>query len=140
VKFLLDTCVISEFTKKRPTARVTKWMNQQDEFSLYLSTITIGELYKGIAKLPDGQKKQDLQSWVATDLTRKFTGRILNVNQEVAQRWGILSANAEKIGRPVPILDGLLAATAQAFGLIFVTRNISHVEITGISILNPWTT
>ncbi|MFT5367682.1 MAG: putative nucleic acid-binding protein [Candidatus Latescibacterota bacterium] len=140
MKFLLDTCVISEFTKKRPTARVTKWMNQQDEFSLYLSTITIGELYKGIAKLPDGQKKQDLQSWVATDLTRKFTGRILNVNQEVAQRWGILSANAEKIGRPVPILDGLLAATAQAFGLIFVTRNISHVEITGISILNPWTT
>ena len=60
MKYLLDTCVISELTKKKPTTRVIKWMNQQDEFALYLSTITIGELYKGITKLPDNQKQQDL--------------------------------------------------------------------------------
>ena len=139
MKYLLDTCVISELTKKKPTTRVIKWMNQQDEFALYLSTITIGELYKGITKLPDNQKQQDLQRWVTTDLARKFTGRILNVNQEVAQQWGILSANADKKGRPLPVLDGLLAATAHVFGLTFITRNVSHVEITGIPIINPWT-
>jgi predicted nucleic acid-binding protein len=139
MKFLLDTCVISELTKKRPTARVIKWINQQDEFTLYLSTMTLGELHKGIAKLAPGQKQRDLQNWVETDLTRRFTGRILDVNQEVAQTWGILSAEAETKGRPVPVLDGLLAATAQAFGLTFVTRNVSHVEVTGIPIINPWT-
>lgn len=139
MKFLLDTCVISELTKKRPTARVVKWINQQDEFTLYLSTITLGELYKGIAKLPNGQKQQNLQNWLATDLTRRFTGRILDINQDVAHTWGILSAEAEKKGRPVPVLDGLLAATAKAFALTFVTRNIAHVETTGIPLLNPWT-
>ncbi|MGA1197771.1 MAG: PIN domain-containing protein, partial [Candidatus Latescibacterota bacterium] len=62
MKFLLDTCVISELTKKRPTARVIKWINQQDEFTLYLSTMTLGELQKAIAKLAPGQKQRDHQN------------------------------------------------------------------------------
>ena len=138
MKYLLDTCVISELTKKRPSTHLVQWLKQQDEFSLYLSVITIGELQKGIGKLPDSRKRRQLQEWVTHDLTRRFTGRILNIDQEVAQKWGDLSASAEKTGRPVPVLDGLLVATAQAHGLTFVTRNTTHVEVTGVPLLDPW--
>lgn len=138
MKYLLDTCVISEMTQKRPSAQVSRWMKQQDEFSLYLSVITLGELQKGIAKLPESQKRLELQEWVSNDLVRRFTGRILNVDRDVAEKWGDLSAASEKLGRPIPVLDGLLAATAVNFGLTFVTRNTSHVETTGVSLLDPW--
>lgn len=138
MKYLLDTCVISELVKKRPSQALTKWLSQQDEFSLFMSVITIGELQKGIGKLPESNRRLELQEWVANDLLRRFTGRILNIDLSVAEKWGEISAASEKTGRPVPVLDGLLMATAQSFGLTFVTRNISHVETTDASLFNPW--
>ena len=138
MKYLLDTCVISELVKKRPSARVTRWLDRQDEFSIYLSVITLGELQKGIDKLPKSRKRRQLKNWATSDLIHRFTGRILNIDSNIAQKWGTLSAEAETGGRPVPVLDGLLAATALSHGLTFVTRNTSHIEHTGVSMLNPW--
>lgn len=140
MKFLIDTCVISELVKKAPASGVTRWLEQQDELSLYLSVITFGELHKGIGQLHAGRKKRELYEWVEGQLSRRFTGRILDVDKDVAVRWGEISAAAGKFGRTVPVLDGLLAATALTFGLTFVTRNTDHFQETGVRLLDPWVT
>jgi predicted nucleic acid-binding protein len=138
VRSLLDTCVISELTKPRPAAKVLTWLDVQDELGLFLSVITLGEIQKGLTKLPASRKRRQLQQWVEQDLPRRFTGRILVVDQEVALRWGVISATAEQQGRPVPVLDGLLAATALVAGLTLVTRNTPHMEATGVPLVDPW--
>jgi toxin FitB len=138
VRYLLDTCVISEGTKKRPSRKVLTWLDVQDEMSLFLSVLTLGELYKGISKLPRSRRRDQLHHWVEHDLPRRFTGRILPVDQEVATRWGMITGEAEQAGHPIPVLDGLLAATARVAGMTLVTRNTPHMEHTGASVLDPW--
>ncbi|MBN1676079.1 MAG: type II toxin-antitoxin system VapC family toxin [Kiritimatiellae bacterium] len=138
MRYLLDTCVVSELTKKRPAGKVVGWVGAQDESALFLSVITFGEIQKGIGKLPDGRKRKRLQTWVDTDLAKRFTGRILDVGLDVACRWGQLAADAEKNGRRIPVLDGLIAATAFAAGLTVATRNTADMEATGVPLLDPW--
>ena len=138
MRYLLDTCVISELVKKKPSHRVMQWLGQQEEHSLFLSVITFGELHKGIGRLQMGRKKRELLEWVEGQLSKRFTGRILEVDREVAARWGEISATAEKAGRTVPVLDGLLAATALTSGLTFVTRNTDDVRATGVPVCDPW--
>jgi len=84
VKYLLDTCLISELVKKEPNLAVVNWLDGQDEQKLFLSVLNLGELQKGISKLPDGTKKDELQAWVALDLVERFTGRILEIDLETA--------------------------------------------------------
>jgi predicted nucleic acid-binding protein len=138
VRYLLDTCVISEVTKPRPAARVLTWLDTQDELALFLSVITFGELQKGITKLPASRKRRQLQQWVDQELTRRFTGRILGIDREVALRWGVMAGTADRQGQPLPVLDGLLAATAVVAGLILVTRDTPHVRATGVALFDPW--
>lgn len=140
MRYLLDTCVISEVVKKAPSSKVTQWLQRQEELSLFLSVITFGELHKGIGQLQAGRKQRELYEWVEGRLSRRFTGRILDVDKDVAVRWGEISAAAGRVGRTVPVLDGLLAATAMTFGLTFVTRNTDHVLETGVRLLDPWET
>jgi predicted nucleic acid-binding protein len=136
---LLDTCVISEPTKKRPSAKVLTWLDVQEELSLFLSVLTIGELQKGISKLPRSRHRSQLQQWVAQELPRRFTGRILPCDLEVATRWGMMSGEAERAGHPIPVLDGLLAAAAVVGGMTLVTRNTPHMAHTGAVVFDPWT-
>ena len=138
MRYLLDTCVISEVTKPRPTARVLTWLDIQEELSLFLSVITFGELQKGISKLPASRKRRQLQQWVDRELTRRFTGRMLGIDREVALRWGAMAGAAEQRGQPLPVLNGLLAATALAGGLTLVTRNTAHMQATGVALFDPW--
>jgi predicted nucleic acid-binding protein len=138
VRYLLDTCVISEVTKRRPAARVLTWLDTQGELALFLSVLTFGELQKGISKLPASRKRRQLQQWVDRELTRRFTGRILGIDREVALRWGAMAGAAERQGQPLPVLDGLLAATAVVGGLTLVTRNTPHVCATGVALFDPW--
>ena len=91
-----------------------------------------------MSKLPVSRKRGRLQQWIEQDLTRRFTGRILGVDLEVAMRWGAIAATAEQQGRPVPVLDGLLAATALVAGLTLVTRNTPHMQATGVPLFDPW--
>ena len=140
MRYLLDTCVVSELVKQTPSSRVIRWIEQQEELSLYLSVITFGEIHKGIGRLPAGRKQRELYEWVEGQLSRRFTGRILDVDKDIALRWGEISALSGKAGRTVPVLDGLLAATALTFGLTFVTRNTGHVLETGVRLLDPWET
>jgi len=138
VNYLLDTCLVSEVVKKKPDSTVIQWLKAQNEECCFLSVLTLGELQKGISRLSDGQKKRTLQTWVDTDLRQRFSGRILSVDTDVAEHWGELSAQAEKTGRVIPAIDGLIAATAAAYGLTVVTRNTKDIEPTAVSLLNPW--
>lgn len=138
MKYLLDTCLISELVKKEPNPAVVSWLDEQDEQKLFLSVLNLGELQKGISKLPDGTKKEGLQAWVALDLVERFTGRILELDLETALCWGRLQGEAEQAGEKLPVMDSLIAATAAAHGLIVVTRNVRDIERCGVGVCNPW--
>lgn len=138
MKFLLDTCLISEPLKKRPDPRVLTWLEEQDEDQLFLSVLTIGELQKGVQKLAEGSRKEELQSWVSRDLALRFEGRILPIDTQVAVEWGMLLGKGERRGQRFPVVDALIAATAAVHNLTVVTRNTKDLEQCGASIFNPW--
>lgn len=138
MKHLLDTCLISELIKKEPNPAVVSWLDKQDEQKLFLSVLTLGELQKGISKLSDGAKKDELQAWVALDLVERFAGRILEIDLETALCWGRLQGEAEQAGDKLPVMDSLIAATAAAHGLVVVTRNVRDIERCKVRVFNPW--
>ena len=134
--FLLDTNVVSELVKPRPEPRIIGWIQATEESLLFLSVLTIGEIRKSISSLPSGNKRALLESWLGNDLVIRFTDRILSIDFEIAERWGLLSAQSKGL----PVVDGLLAATALHHNLTFVTRNTSDVRFAGLSVFNPWIT
>jgi toxin FitB len=138
VKYLLDTCLISELVKKEPNPAVIAWLDEQDEQMLFLSVLNLGELQKGISKLPEGAKKKELQAWVELELVERFKGRILELNLETSLRWGRFQGEAERMGEKLPVMDSLIAATAAAHGLVVVTRNVGDMERCGVPLCNPW--
>ncbi len=138
MKFLLDTCLISELVKKEPNAAVLNWLDERDEQTLFLSVLTLGELQKGISKLSTGVRKDDLQAWVEHDLIERFEGRILDLDLETALLWGKLQGEAELKGEKLPVMDSLIAATAIAYGLAVVTRNVKDIERCQARVFNPW--
>jgi predicted nucleic acid-binding protein len=136
--YLLDTNVISELTNLQPEAKVVSWFHATNEELLYLSVLTIGEIRKGIDSLPRSNKRALLESWLVNDLVLRFAGRILEVSLDIAERWGLISAQAKTAGAPLAVVDGLMAATALHYNLILVTRNTKDVQVAGINMLNPW--
>ena len=138
MNYLVDTCVISEVVRKRPAPEVVSWLAAQDEDRLFISVLSLGELHKGIARLDDSRRRRTLEAWVGGDLERRFTGRIIPVDAEIAARWGRISGAAERAGRVIPVIDGLLAATALENGLTLATRDVSHMGPAGVDLFNPW--
>jgi predicted nucleic acid-binding protein len=136
--FLLDTNVVSELVSPKPNDKVLRWIEQADESILFLSVLTLGEIRNGVERLRPGRRRGRLESWLLVDLPRRFQDRILPVTAAVADRWGTVSAIAAARGKPVPVVDGLLAATALHYNLALVTRNTSDVSGTGVLTLNPW--
>ncbi len=136
--FLLDTNVISELIKPKPEPKVATWVDSTDESLLYLSVLTLGEIRKGIGLLPDAARRVVLEAWLDTDLMTRFDDRILLIDHAVADRWGRLAADAALAKSPLPVIDGLLAATALDHNLTFVTRNPKDIATTGVAVFNPW--
>jgi predicted nucleic acid-binding protein len=136
--FLLDTNIISELVKPKPEANVTEWVENTDESLLYLSVLTLGEIRRGIAALPQSRRRATLEAWLDKDLRTRFEGRILVIDQEVADRWGLLTAAARNIGIVLPVIDGLLAATALEHNLTLVTRDTGQIPSMGVAVFNPW--
>jgi len=137
--FLLDTNVVSELMKPRPSRRVVAWIDATAEVLLHLSVITIGEVRKGIDLLRDEDpKRAALQSWLDRDVRIRFAGRLLAFDDGVAERWGQLEAVAKKRRLTLPTVDAQLAATALHHGLTFVTRNTADVGPTGVPVFDPW--
>lgn len=138
MKYLLDTCVISELVTPHPNENVLKWLREREENDLFLSVLTIGEIQKGISRLPDSKKKKSLVKWVEDDLKKRFSGRVLDVTEDIAIQWGKILGESEKKGKKIPVIDCLIAASAIEENLTVVTRNIKDMEDTGARLLNPW--
>ena len=138
MKYLLDTCVISELVAKQPHPPVVQWVDGVEETCLYLSVVTIGEIRKGIAKLPDSPRKITLQEWLQDQLLARFSGRIVPIDTGVMLRWGQLTASLELAGRPMPAIDSLIAASALHADFSLVTRNEADFRHAGVPIVNPW--
>ena len=136
--FLLDTNIVSELVKRKPEPRVAAWIDSIDENLLHLSVLTFGEIRKGIASLRDTSRRIALEAWLDGDLTLRFADRILPITRTVADRWGRLAADAVAARAPLPVIDGLLAATALDQSLTLVTRNTKDVSVTGVPLFDPW--
>jgi predicted nucleic acid-binding protein len=139
VSFLLDTNVVSEWTKRRPNAGVVAWLAKADEDRLFLSVVTLAELRYGTARIPAGVRRARLAQWLRDEQPLRFEGRILPVDGAVADAWGRLAAASEAAGRPLGAMDALIAATAEAHGLALVTRGVSDFEAAVATIVDPWT-
>lgn len=138
MKYLLDTCVISEVIKPKPCLAVIDWLRQQDESSLYISVLTFGEIEKGIEKSADQTRKNKLKLWVEEDLKQRFDGRALQIDMQVATKWGETQGKSELAGRPLPSIDGLIAVTGLTNNCVVVTRNVSDMKQSGVELFNPW--
>ena len=138
MRYLLDTCVISELVKPAPQENVVSWLNEMPSEALFLCAITIGEIRKGLTKLPDSKKKERLTSWLNT-LLIEYQERILFIDLMVCENWGVLQGNAEKAGTPMSTIDSLIAATADTHNLTLITRNENDFAPSNIPIINPWT-
>jgi predicted nucleic acid-binding protein len=138
IGFLLDTNVISELTRPEPDARVRLWLDTVDESLLFLSVLTLGEIRKGLSALGPGQRRARLEVWLVAELATRFANRLLTIDAAIADHWGRLAGEAKRAGKSLPVIDGLLAATALHHDLKIVTRNTQDFASHRVESLNPW--
>jgi toxin FitB len=138
MRILLDTCVVSELIAKQPDPAVVSWVDNLDPDTVYLSVITIGEIRKGIEKLPNSKRKTTLSSWLTDELLVRFSGRILSIDTEVMLTWGKTIGTLEMKGRKISAIDSLISAIALEGHLHLATRNENDFRDTGVIIINPW--
>jgi len=137
--YLLDTNVISEYTRARPPdARVKIWVDAQNEDTLHLSVLTLGEIRKGTTLLAAGKRRDQLERWLEIDLPARFANRLLPINGEIAELLAAMSGQAQLKGIALAIIDGLMAATAKHHDLTVATRNAKDFSMWGIAVTNPW--
>lgn len=137
-RYLVDTNIPSELTTPAPHPHVRQFLIRAGRDNVYASVITLGEICKGIAALSEGRKRRELRDWLDTVMRPWFADRLLPVSEQIAERWGTLTAEQRLRGRQVTMADGLIAATALEHGLTLVTRNVRDFEGFGLTLLNPW--
>src|SRR5690625_3254722 len=137
MSYLIDTCCISELVKKKPNPNVVKWFSDHDELSMFVSVLTFGELRKGIEKLDDSEKKNELNQWEKEDLSNRFKNRVLNISMKEVNKWDEVMAIAKKNGPPVPAIDSMIAETAQVHDLSAVSRTTKNKNGTSAGVTNP---
>ncbi len=138
MSYLLDTCVVSEMVKSRPNPKVIKWVRSCQEDDLFLSVIVVGEIQKGVSRLPESATKKQLEQWLESQLIHRFAGRIVTIDGHVARKWGEILAKCELSGKVISVIDAFVAASGLAHNLTVVTRNTDHMKQSGVSLHNPW--
>lgn len=138
MRFLLDTNVVSEWVKPQPDPNVVTWLAEVDEDSVFLSVASFAEIRQGIEMMPAGQRRVRLMDWLTDELPARFEGRVLGIDQRIAELWGIVMARGQKAGVTPGAMDVFFAATAEAHGLTLVTRNVRDFSPAMIPLLNPW--
>ena len=136
--YLLDTNVVSEWVKPRPSPRVVAWLSSTDEDEIFISVCTLAELRFGISCMPKGRRREALNHWLRTDLMARFDGRVVPVDLAIADMWGVVQARGRSTGRPIETMDGMIAATAEVYAMTLVTRDTKHFEAVITSLFNPW--
>ncbi len=137
MSFIIDTCVISELTKKVPDKNVLTWFENCPEDQIFISSLTLGEIQYGIEMLLEGKKKINLMVWY-DELLETYKDSTLPVNNNISIRWGHERARLQKKGVHLPIIDGLIACTAVEYNYTLVTRDISEIEAIDVRFINPW--
>ena len=141
MKYLLDTNIISEFVSKKPNQKVIDYVSSLDENDVYLSVITIGEIRFGIEKLDKEKQKKKIKSlsdWLNNDLMQRFDGRVLDIDMKIMLKWGEINAQLQKIGKPMPIMDSLIASSCLAKEFVLITRNENDFYSFEIEMVNPF--
>jgi predicted nucleic acid-binding protein len=139
MSLLLDTNVLSEGMKPQPNAGVLTWLTTVDEDRVYISVVTLTELRYGIERMAAGARRKPLEDWLQRELPLRFDGRILPVDETIADASGRIVARSASVGRPIEAIDAFLAATAEVHRLTLVTRNQSDFQAVLKTTLNPWT-
>ena len=137
MKFILDTNVVSELTKPKPDINVMNWFRNCPENKMYISSLTLGEIETGIRALAPCKRQNHLMLWLE-NLQNNFEPRILSVDVITALRWGEIRGNLRRKGINIPVIDGIIAATAITNNAVLVTRNIKDFNFPGIELINPW--
>lgn len=138
MNFLLDTNVVSEWTKPRPDAGVVAWLAEADEDRVFISVITVAELRHGIERLPAGARRQRLDRWLTEQVPERFEDRLLAIDAVTANMWGHVMARGQAAGRPPGTMDAFIAATVLRHDMTLVTRNVSDFDGLGVRLVNPW--
>ncbi len=138
MRVLLDTCVVSDLRRLKGDPGVRRAVESIESDELFVSVLSVGEIAKGITILKESKKKRALQAWLQA-MERHYADRVLPVDLETSHIWGELTAAGQKLGKTVPGIDGLIAATALRHGLHVMTRNTEHFAAAGVLLLNPWT-
>lgn len=138
MKYLLDTNIISELIKKTPDKNVASFIKNLDEEKIYLSAITIGEIKYGIENTKSETKKEELTHWLYSHLFKRFENKIIDIDSEVMIAWAKTTYKLQKIGKPMPIMDLLIASTCIAKNYILITRNEKDFAALDMEIINPF--
>lgn len=134
---ILDTNVVSELMRPEPATGVANWVRDRDRRELCTTVITLAEIRYGIARLPDGRRKQVLLA-AADEIFSAFADQVVPVDTAAAEHYAIIASNRERAGKPIAGFDALIAAVCRSRGAALATRNVSDFDGTGIEIINPW--
>lgn len=137
MKYLLDTCLLSELVRPAPNPAVLEWMGARTSADLFISALTLAELERGVVRLPPSRRQSELATWLAS-VQAGFGRRALAFTRDTAGYWARLCAQAEAAGKPMAAFDSLIAATALEHGLAVVTRNVSDFASAPVVLINPW--
>ena len=137
MKYLLDTCVLSELIKAEPNPAVLAWVNGRADTELFTAAMVLAELHRGVTKLPASRRKQDLTDWLER-LQKAFDTRVLPFTLQTAEHWAAMCARAESVGKTIAAFDSIIAASAVENGLALVTRNVQDFAAASVVIVNPW--
>lgn len=135
---VLDTNVVSEAMRPSPDAAVVEWLNETDSAALYLTTITIAEISYGVQMLAERQRRDALSARFAEFMERGFTSRILSFDEDAAWAYGDVMATRKRLGRPISVPDGQIAAIARTHQCAVATRHAGGFAETGVELINPW--
>jgi toxin FitB len=135
---IIDTNVVSELMRPEPDPGVASWVRARDRRELRMTAISLAEVRYGIARLPDGRRKQVLLG-AADEIFSAFADQILPVDAAAAEYYAVIASSRERAGKPIPGFDALIAAVCRSQGATLATRNVSDFDGTGIEIINPWT-
>lgn len=138
MNYLLDTCILTEFARKKPEPKVIRWMDSIDHDAIFTSAITIGEIQRGIERLPESPRKDELLQWIYNGLVERLKDHIIPLDTTTLTIWGSLTAWRDGDGKPLGVLESLIAASALRNNMTIATRYTDVYHRTGVPVVNPW--